>query len=261
MGPLLAAVRDAAHDDFYLFTAFGGGVISFLSPCVLPIVPAYLGLVTGLTVGELEDPRPRMLGRIAFDTAMFVLGFTVVFVLLGLVGTAVGDALFDNQETLTRISGGLVLVMAVYLAGSQLLNAPRLYGEVRFHPHFERFGPAAAPVAGAAFGLGWTPCIGPVLGSILGFAAQGQDVARAAVLLTAYSLGLGVSFLAVGLLFGRLAGPLEWVKRHARTLTLVSAAVLAFFGVLLLLDQIPWLTARLSELMDSLGLKFLVDLG
>lgn len=261
MSTLLAAVHDAAHDNFYVFTAFGGGVISFLSPCVLPIVPAYLGLVTGLTVGELEDPRPRMLRRIALDTAMFVSGFTVVFVLLGLATTAVGDALFQNQETLTRISGGLVLLMALYLAGSQLLNAPRLYGEMRFHPHFERFGPATAPVAGAAFGLGWTPCIGPVLGSILGFAAQGQNVARAAVLLTAYSLGLGVPFLAVGLLFGRLAGPLSWVKRNARTITLVSAVILAFFGILLLLDQLRWLTARLSDLLDSLGLRFLVDLG
>ena len=103
-----------------MFVAFGGGVISFLSPCVLPIVPAYLSFVTGLTVGELEDARPKLLARIAIDTGMFVLGFTVVFVLLGLVTTAAGQAIFENQSTLTRISGGLVLLMAIYLAGSQL---------------------------------------------------------------------------------------------------------------------------------------------
>src|SRR5438552_12406629 len=111
---LLGAVRDASN-DVYVLTAFGGGIISFLSPCVLPIVPAYLGLVTGLTVGELEDARPKLLARIALDTGMFVLGFTVVFVLLGLITTEVGKSVFENQSTLTRISGGLVLLMALYL--------------------------------------------------------------------------------------------------------------------------------------------------
>jgi len=257
---ILAAVRDA-ESNLYVLTAFGGGIISFLSPCVLPIVPAYLSLMTGLTVGEIEDARPKLLSRIALDTAMFVLGFTVVFVLLGLVTTAVGQTVFDNQSTLTRVSGGLVLLMAIYLAGSQLLTTPRLYQEFRFHPHLERFGPAAAPIAGAAFGLGWTPCIGAILGTVLGFAAQGQDLVRATILLVAYSLGLGVSFLVVGLAFGRLTVPLAWVRRNSRAITLVSAAVLAVFGVILLTDNLAELTARLSDLMDSLGLRFLVDIG
>lgn len=257
---MLAAVRDA-ESNLYILTAFGGGIISFLSPCVLPIVPAYLSLVTGLTVGEIEEAKGKALRRIALDTGMFVLGFTVVFVLLGLATTAAGDAIFQNQSTLTRISGGLVLLMALYLAGSQLVTMPSLYGELRFHPHLERFGPAAAPVAGAAFGLGWTPCIGPVLGTVLGFAAEGQDLARATVLLVAYSLGLGVSFLIVGLALGRLTTPLAWVKRHSRAITFVSAAVLALFGVVLLLDELPWITARLSDLMDTLGLRFLVEIG
>jgi cytochrome c-type biogenesis protein len=257
---IVAAARDA-ESNLYVLTAFGGGIISFLSPCVLPIVPAYLSLMTGLTVGELEDPRPKLMGRIALDTAMFVLGFTVVFVLLGLVTTAVGDAVIENQSTLTRISGGLVLLMAIYLAGSQLLTTPRLYQEFRFHPHLERFGPAAAPVAGAAFGLGWTPCIGAILGSVLSFAAEGQDLFRATILLVAYSLGLGVSFLVVGLAFGRLTVPLAWVRRNSRAITLASAAILAVFGIILLTDRLPELTARLSDVMDSLGLRFLVDIG
>jgi len=257
---LLAATGDAAS-NWYVLVAFGGGIISFLSPCVLPIVPAYLSLVTGLTVGEIEDAEPKVLARIAVDTGLFVLGFTVVFVIFGLSTTAISDAVFENQSTLTRISGGLVLLMAAYLAGSQLLTTPRLYQEFRFHPHLDRFGRAAAPVAGVAFGLGWTPCIGPILATVLGFAAQGQDLFRAGVLLTAYSLGLGLSFLAVGLLFGRFAAPLAFVKRHSKAITLISAAVLAFFGLVLLTDRLPEVTARISDLMDWLGLGGLVEIG
>jgi cytochrome c-type biogenesis protein len=254
-------VFGVSESNVNVLVAFGGGIISFLSPCVLPIVPGYLSLVTGLTLGELEEPDARRLTRIAINTGLFVLGFTFVFVALFLTTWSVSDVVFRNQETLTRLSGALVLLMALYLAGSQLLRTPRLYQEFRFHPHLERFGPVAAPIAGAAFGLGWTPCIGPILGTVLNFAAEGRDLTRASVLLVAYSLGLGLSFLAVGLAFGRLATPLAWVKRHSRAITLVSAAVLAVFGVILLTDQLPTVTARLSDWMRSLGLDGLAEIG
>ena len=247
--------------NLYLLAAFGAGVISFVSPCVLPIVPGYLSLITGLSVGEIREQQRHYLQRIALNTAMFVLGFTVVFVLLGLITTAAGSAVFRNQETLTRISGGVVLLMACYLAGSQLLTTPRLYQEFRFHPHLERFGPVAAPMAGAAFGLGWTPCIGPILGAVLGFAARGEDLARSTALLVAYSLGLGVSFLAVGLAMGKLTRTLAWFKRHSRAITLFSAAVLAVFGVVLLTDSLPSITARISDALRSNGFGWLVDAG
>jgi len=259
--PVLVGAASKATDDLYLLTAFGGGIISFLSPCVLPIVPGYLSLMSGLTVGELAEARTTPPREIVLNTALFVAGFTVVFVVLGLVTTEAGKTLFQNQVTLTRICGGLVLLMAAYLAGSQLLTTPRLYQEFRFHPHLERFGPVAAPIAGVAFGLGWTPCIGPVLGTVLNFAAQGEDLGRAGVLLTAYSLGLGVPFLVLGLAFDRLATPLDWVKRHARGITLASAALLAAFGVILLANQLPQVTARLTDGMRALGLDSLINAG
>jgi cytochrome c-type biogenesis protein len=261
----VAAPLLATHvtSNLYLLTAFGAGVISFLSPCVLPIVPGYLSLITGLSVGEIREANLQVhyLKRIAFYTALFVAGFTVVFVLLGLITTAAGSALFRNQETLTRISGGLVLLMALYLAGSQLLTTPRMYQEFRWHPHLERFGPVAAPIAGAAFGLGWTPCIGPVLGAVLGFAAGGQDIGRAVLLLVAYSMGLGMSFLAVGLAMGKLTRALDWFKRHSRAITLVSAAILAVLGIVLLTDQLATVTARMSNFLRDLGMGWLVDIG
>jgi cytochrome c-type biogenesis protein len=244
-----------------VLVAFGGGIISFLSPCVLPIVPGYISLVTGLTFGELETPDARRLVHIAINTGLFVLGFTVVFVTLFLTTWSFSDVLADNQETLTRISGALVLLMAIYLAGSQLLTTPRLYQEFRFHPHLERFGPFAAPVAGAAFGLGWTPCIGPVLASIFVVASSQGETAKGASLLIAYSLGLGVPFLLVGLGLGRFAPALNWLKRHSRAITLVSAALLAVFGVILLLDRLPLVTARLADALRAIGLARLVELG
>jgi cytochrome c-type biogenesis protein len=244
-----------------VLVAFGGGIISFLSPCVLPIVPGYVSLVSGLTLGELETADARRLTRIAINTGLFVLGFTVVFVALFLTTWSVSDVIAENQETLTRVSGALVLLMAIYLAGSQLLTTPRLYQEFRFHPHLERFGPVAAPVAGAAFGLGWTPCIGPVLASVFAVASTQGNTARGASLLIAYSLGLGLPFLIVGLGLGRFAPALNWVKRHSRTITLVSATLLGVFGVILLLDRLPLVTARLEDALRAIGLARLVELG
>ncbi len=255
--PALAVSESSVN----VLVAFGGGVVSFLSPCVLPVVPGYLSLITGLTVGELQENDPRRMPRIAMETGLFVAGFTAVFVTLFLTTWSVSDRLYQNQETLTRISGALVIVMALYLAGSQLLMAPRLYGEARFHPHLERFGVFAAPVAGAAFGLGWTPCIGPVLASIIRVASSQGDIARGAALHIAYSVGLGVPFLLVGLGMGRLTGALGWVKRHSKAITLVSAAFLFAFGVVLLFDRLPIVTARLQDALDAIGLDRLVELG
>ena len=241
--------------------AFGGGIVSFLSPCVLPLVPGYLSVVTGYDIAELRDGGTGRLGRIAGHTALFVAGFTAVFVLLGLSATSIGRAVTVNHVLLTRVSGALVLAMAAFLAGSLFLRAPRLYGERRFHPAAARLGPLAAPVTGAAFGFGWTPCIGPVLASVLAAAAVQGHAGRGALLLVAYSLGLGVPFLATGLALGRLTAPLDWVKRRLPALTAGSAAVMAGFGVVLTLDRLPWVTAQLEAVLQHVGLSRLLSLG
>jgi cytochrome c-type biogenesis protein len=250
-----------AVSDVGYAAAFGGGIVSFASPCVLPIVPAYLSMVTGLDVAELRAGERRHRARIVRDTSLFIVGFGTVFIVLGLGASAFGGALFTNKLLLTRISGMLVLAMALLLVGSLVVKAPWLYREMRFHPSPSRFGPFAAPVTGAAFGFGWTPCIGPVLGSVLSVAAKSGQAAHGATLLALYSLGLGVPFLVAGLALGRLAGALTWIKRHTSGITMASAALLGFFGVLLVLNRLTWVTSETQSLFRSIGLGRLVTLG
>ena len=241
--------------------SMGGGVVSFLSPCVLPIVPAYLSVITGLDVAEVKEGDRRHLPQIAWHTGLFIAGFTVVFVLLGLAATTFGSSLQRHQATITRWSGVLIVAMALYMLGSLVLRAPGLYQERRWHPNLARFGPFAAPVAGMAFGFGWTPCIGPVLAFALGRAAAQEQAAQGAILLFLYSVGLGIPFMATGLAFGRLAGALNWVKRRSTAITASSALALGFFGVLLAMNQFTWLTVKLQQALTSVGLDWMVTLG
>ncbi|MDJ0346596.1 cytochrome c biogenesis protein CcdA [Streptomyces sp. H10-C2] len=241
--------------------AFGGGLVSFLSPCVLPIVPAYLSLITGLSVQELAEGGRLHLGRVVRTTGGFISGFSAVFIALGMSATVLGHSLIHHQVLLTRVSGLVVLAMALFLAAALVLSRPWLQGEIRWHPQLSKFGPLAAPVAGIAFGFGWTPCIGPVLASVLALAATQHGAATGGLLLATYSLGLGVPFLAVGLLYGRLLGVLGWVRRHAFAITLTSTLLMAGFGVLLTLDRLIWVTSQLQNLARALGLGRLVVLG
>jgi cytochrome c-type biogenesis protein len=243
------------------FAAFGGGVISFLSPCVLPLVPGYLSMVTGLDLSELQDESQVHARRIVTTTAWFVVGFGAVFVALGLSATSLGQTLRDHQSVLTRLSGTLMLSMALFLLGSLFLRAPWLYQEKRFHPQLGRFGNAAPAVAGVAFGFGWSPCIGPILGSILGIAANQHRVWAGGTLLAVYSLGLGLPFLLSGLLLGRLGGALGWVKRHFVWIVGGSAIVIGAFGLLLMFDELSRLSVHLQTWLTDAHLKWLVQLG
>jgi cytochrome c-type biogenesis protein len=241
--------------------AFAGGLLSFASPCVLPVVPPYLSLITGLDVAQLRAGARLHLGQITRQTGLFIAGFSAVFIALGLSATAVGQALARHQATLTRVSGLVVLAMALVIVVSLVARVPLLERDTRFQPKLSRYGAFAAPVAGAAFGFGWTPCIGPVLGSVLAVAATQRDAAQGGLLLATYSLGLAVPFLATGLLYGRLLGVFAWVRRHTVGVTLTSAALMAVFGALLALDRLTWVTSQLQRLVALAGLDSLVSLG
>ncbi|MDA8354948.1 MAG: sulfite exporter TauE/SafE family protein [Actinomycetota bacterium] len=207
------------------------------------------GAAVGLTGGGRVpgDPevrgarRARRIGALTRDTALFVVGFGTVFVLLGLSASAVGRAVVHQQTLLTRISGVVVVAMALFLAGTVVLRTPGLYREWRLHPRVSRLEPLAAPVAGAAFAFGWTPCVGPILASVLALSAYQGRVGQGALLLAVYSLGLGAPFLVVAVLFDRLQAPLAWLRRHGSAVTVVSASLLGALGVLLL-DRLAWIT-------------------
>lgn len=238
-------------DGTGLVAAFAGGLVSFASPCVLPLVPAYLSVITGLNVASIQGGGRRHLRRVLWTAGGFVAGFTAVFVTLGLTVTAAGQLLSTHRVLLTRMSGLVVLAMALFMVGAHFLNAPWLYQERRWSPNAERFGPWAAPVIGVAFGFGWTPCIGPVLTSVLAVAATSGRAGQGAVLLLAYSAGLAVPFVAAALALDRMSGALGFVKRHLTGLTMASAGILGILGALLALGLLPAVTSVVEGMLAA----------
>jgi cytochrome c-type biogenesis protein len=225
--------------------AFGGGMLSFLSPCVLPLVPGYLSLMSGVTASELAEPTAAVQRRVLRATLLFVAGFTLVFTFLFAGASAIGQTLIDHQRGLNQIAGVVTIAMGLLIAG--LVAPAALQRERRFHVSPSRLGAFAPPAMGMAFAFGWTPCIRPILAAVL-------PLGRGMGMLVAYSLGLGVPFIAAGLALGRLEGAFSWVKRHFRVINLVSGLLLAGFGVLLLTSNVTWLSGWFSDRMRDVPL-------
>ena len=232
--------------------AAAAGLVSFLSPCVLPLVPGYLSYVTGLSAAQLAgdeeiDRRGRSL-RILLAWALFVLGFSVVFVSFGALAGGLGGLLRDHQETLTRVLGVATILLGLAFAGA-LDRVPLVSRELRIHG-LPTVGIAGAPALGALFALGWTPCIGPTLAAVLGLAAStdGASAARGTALALAYCLGLGLPFLVTGLAFQTAMGAFGSVRRHYRAVMVAGGTMLVVIGVLEVTgqwsDAVAWLQTR-----------------
>lgn len=248
MGPVAAI----SADPLGVLVAFGAGMLSFLSPCVLPLVPGYVSMVSGLSAADIESGAPRDLARVLRGIVGFVLGFTVVFTALGAAASGLGRLLLDHQRGLDIAAGSVIVVLGVWLAG---VGTPGLFlAERRFHPRPSRLGAWAPPVMGMAFAFGWTPCIGPVLGAVLGLAATRSTLTSGLVLLVAYSLGLGVPFLATGLAFGRLTSVFARVRRRLGVIDVVAGVALVAFGVLLITGELHWVSAAVSSALRHVGL-------
>ena len=225
--------------------AFGAGIVSFLSPCVLPLVPGYLSFLGGLAIGDTVSRRPRA-GDVLLPAALFVLGFSVVFVALGVSVSLLGGVLTANRALIATVSGIVIMVFGFFMLG--IVKVPWLYGEARFDPARTRvLGRWAAPVMGMAFGFAWTPCVGPILGSILMLAAGSGHAGEGAALLAAYSAGLGIPFLLAAALLGKVAGVLKWLNRHALAISRTSGVVLMVLGALIATDTLGVVTVFLSR--------------
>jgi len=229
--------------------SFAAGLLSFLSPCVLPLIPSYVTFVTGLTLEDVQRSR-----RIALvHSLLFVLGFTLVFLALGATATTLGRLLGYNREWVGRIGGVLVIVLGLYLLG--VFNIGFFARERRMHVATKPLGYLGTVFVGMAFAAGWTPCIGPILGAVLTYTASSADLNRGLVLLFAYSLGLAVPFVIAALMvdrfisvFQRYRGALVWTTRAAGVLLL-------FVGVLMLTDMMrllsQWLQPFTPEFLRS----------
>lgn len=217
-----------------MLLAFAAGIVSFASPCVLPLAPGYLSYVTGLTGAEIAGEERggtttvAVKSRVLLGSVLFVLGFSVVFVSYGLLFGGLGSLLLEYQAVISRVLGVIVIVMGLSFMGV----LPGMQREWRMHrmPSYSVWG---APVLGVLFGLGWTPCIGPALTAVQSLAFTEASAARGALLSMVYCLGLGLPFILLGLLFRQAAGTLAWVRRHYVLIMRIGGGLLVAIGILL----------------------------
>jgi cytochrome c-type biogenesis protein len=229
-----------------LLVAAAAGVLSFLSPCVLPIVPPYLAFMAGASMEE-ADRDARTLRAAAF----FVLGLSTVFLLLGLAASALGRVFLAYQPQMALIAGAVIVLFGLHFLG--VLRIPLLAREARLDARAETGTALGAYVFGLAFAFGWTPCIGPVLGAILALAAQGGSAGRGLLLMGAYALGLGVPFLLTALFLGRALGLMAGLRRHMATIERAMGGLLVAVGVLMLTGGFSQFSYWLLETFPALG--------
>ncbi|CAM5703721.1 cytochrome c biogenesis CcdA family protein [Streptomyces aurantiogriseus] len=226
-----------------------GGLVSFFSPCVLPLVPGYLSYVTGVAGTDLAEARR---GRMVAGASLFVLGFTAVFVSSGALFGYFGETLLENQGTLSKVLGVLMILMGVFFMGLMPWMTQR---EFRFHKK-PATGLVGAPLLGALFGIGWTPCIGPTLASVIALSSQQGSAGRGAILTVAYCLGLGVPFVLAAVAFRKALGAFGWVKRHYVWVMRIGGTMMIVTGLLLLTGA--W--DRLVQDMQSWSTGFTVGI-
>jgi cytochrome c-type biogenesis protein len=234
-----------------IFAALAAGVISFLSPCVLPLVPGYLSAVTGVSANELESVGWR---RVLGPSLLFVASFSAIFILLGLTATGIGSVLQDHRELLTKISAALIIAMGVLFVSSLFIT--RLNREWHVDALLERAGRGGPIVAGAAFAIAWTPCIGPTLGAILGAASLTDSAARGAFLLAVYSAGLAIPFILTAVAFSQMTTAFAVVKRHYQAIVAVGGLILIAMGGLIWTGEINQLNIQVINWMEESGLDF-----
>ncbi len=234
-----------------VLAALAAGVVSFLSPCVLPLVPGYLSAVSGVSASELESAGWR---RVLGPSLLFVASFSAIFILLGLTATGIGSVLQDHKELLTKISGALIILMGLLFVGSLFIT--RLNREWHVEALLERAGRGGPIVAGAAFAIAWTPCIGPTLGAILGAASLSGSAAHGAFLLAVYSAGLAIPFILTAVAFSQMTTAFAVIKRHYQAIVVAGGLILIAMGILIWTGELNQLNTEVVNWMEESGLDF-----
>jgi len=247
-------------ENVTVLAAFAAGVLSFISPCVLPLIPGYLSFISGVTLDEMQGtagaPRGAAVAtlspaagrrRVIFTSLFFILGFSLVFIALGATASVLGQFLMDRLRILGRIAGVVIILFGLHTMG--VLRIGWMYSEKRVQVDRKPAGPIGAMLVGIAFAFGWTPCIGPILAGILAIAAAQETVAKGVQLLAVYSLGLGVPFLLTAVAINQFFAVFARIRRHYRAIEIVSGALLVGIGVLIFTDRFTiiarWLTPYL----------------
>lgn len=234
-----------------LLTALFAGAISFLSPCVLPLVPGYLSAITGVSARDLESSSWR---TVIPPALLFIASFSTIFIILGLSATGISQALRTNIETLNKVAGILIIVMGVFFVATLFIT--KLNAEWRVDALMERAGKGGPVIAGGAFAIAWTPCVGPTLTAILGLASTTGSVLQGGVMLGVYSLGLAIPFLLTAVAFSRMTTAFAVIKRHYREIMALGGVVLIAMGVLVYTGELFRLNIEAQAWLDDLGLNF-----
>ena len=248
---VLAAATQA---DTTIIAAFAVGFVSFVSPCVLPLVPGYLSAVSGVSIADMRSGEHK-LSAILWPAAIFCLSFTIMFVALGMTATSIGSTLRDSKQTLDRAAGIVIVAMGIFFLLTPFV--PRLNREWRPDALISRAGTGGPLIAGAAFAFAWTPCVGPTLASILAAASASSTVGHGGVLLAFYSAGLAVPFLLTAVAFDRATTGFRWIRNHYMLVTAASGAVLIVMGVLMLTGEMTRMNIQAQAWLHDLGLDFL----
>ncbi|HEX2359485.1 MAG TPA: cytochrome c biogenesis protein CcdA [Solirubrobacterales bacterium] len=237
-----------------VLAALAAGLVSFLSPCVLPLVPGYLSAVTGVSAADLENADWR---RVITPALLFVASFSAIFILLGLTATGIGSTLQEHQRTLEKVAAVLIIAMGLFFIAA--LFVTRLNREWHVDALLTRAGHGGPLVAGAAFAIAWTPCVGPTLAAILSAAALSDSAGRGAFLLAVYSAGLAIPFLLTAVAFTRMTTAFDVVKRHYALIMAAGGAILVAMGILIWTGELFRLNAEAQQFLDQFGLNFFND--
>ncbi len=228
-----------------IFIAFSAGLLSFVSPCVLPLIPSYLTYMTGVSFHDLtaQDSMAKVRWATFRHSIAFVLGFTLVFTLMGASATSIGNLIAKHQELILRIGGGIIILLGIHFLG--IIQFKFLEKNKQLQIRRKRIGLFGSFLTGITFAAGWTPCIGPILASILLYASSTGSVSKGIILLAFYSLGLAIPFIFAGLAINTFLGASGWIKRHLRVINIISGSLLIIVGAAMIMGGFDVLIGRI----------------